>query len=142
MWSSAFKEEAHEAPGISGSPGDHLARFIQGASGRFFLRKNSGLKSLDWQRWPPSARMVTMVLPGPRSRASRMAPTMLIALQPPSTSPSCSLRSNKTGSASSSVICLVDSIDAKNYLLPLWPWSIGGGCFLIERIIELDADGN
>jgi hypothetical protein len=67
---------------------------------------------------------------------------MLIALQPPSTSPSCSLRSNKTGSASSSVICLVGSIDAKNYLLPLWPWSIGGGCFSIERIIELDADGN
>jgi hypothetical protein len=40
------------------------------------------------------------------------------------------------------VICLLDFIDAKNYLLPLWPWSIGGGCFSIERIIELDADGN
>jgi hypothetical protein len=48
----------------------------------------------------------------------------------------------QNGSAFSSVICPVDSVDAKNYLLPLWPWSIGGGCFSIERIIELDAGGN
>jgi hypothetical protein len=34
--------------GDMGHEEDHLAHYIQGASGRFFLRRKSGLKSLDW----------------------------------------------------------------------------------------------
>ena len=49
-----------------------------------------------------SHRMVTMVWPGPSCLASRMAPAMLMPVEPPRQKPSCSSKSKITGTASSS----------------------------------------
>ena len=49
-----------------------------------------------------SHRMVTMVWPGPSSRARRIAPAMLMPVEPPRHRPSSSSRSKTIGSASSS----------------------------------------
>src|SRR5258708_1040844 len=47
--------------------------------------------------------MVTMVWPGPSSRATLIAPQTLMPVEPPRTSPSCNRRSKMTGIISASV---------------------------------------
>ena len=61
----------------------HQALSSQEGTGSDFERRNSGFHTFDWYRWPLSHRIVTMVCPGPISRAIATAPATLIAVEPP-----------------------------------------------------------
>ncbi len=63
-----------------------------------------------------------MVWPGPSLLASRIAPAMLIPVEPPSTSPRRSTRSNTSGSASSSGIWNQSSTGAPSRFWVIRPW--------------------
>ena len=63
-----------------------------------------------------------MVWPGPSSRASRIAPAMLMPVEPPRHRPSSSTRSKTIGSASSSVICQEKSGAKPSRLAVMRPW--------------------
>ncbi|MNC94438.1 hypothetical protein D3C83_112900 [compost metagenome] len=71
---------------------------------------------------PLSASTVTMVCPGPRSLASRIAPATLMPDEPPRQRPSCLRRSKMIGRASVSGIWKASSIGAPSKFLVMRPW--------------------
>src|ERR1700761_5948253 len=84
----------------------------QSGTGMPLLRRNTGLNNLAWYRVPASHNTVTIVWPGPSSRARRMAPATLTPLEPPTHQPSSCSRLCVIGTDSSSGIDQATSIGA------------------------------
>ena len=74
-----------------------------------------------------------MVWPGPRSRASRIAPAMLMPDEPPRQSPSSWTRSKTIGSASSSGTWKAKSGVKPSRLAVMRPWPM-------PSVIEVPSD--